>query len=172
MPEINLIAAMTWPNKVIGLNNTMPWPKIPLDLQRFRNRTEGWPVIMGMNTWESIPERFRPLVNRHNVILTRNWIFPSSPQIDYATSLDLALERVAHWDKAWIIGGGQVYKEALERDIIDEMHLTLIQTEFEGDVFFPEFNHDDWKWTQTGYMDSSHLGFEYAFFTLKNRRRL
>ena len=140
MTQINLIATLSY-DMVIGKDGDLPWPRIPDDMSHFKHLTEDCPVIMGRKTWESIPEKYRPLSNRENIILTTQ-----TPWIGTTTfmTLDKALRHVQHWDKVYIIGGGQVYKEALDRDLVDIMDLTWVDGEYEGDVFFPEFDREKW----------------------------
>ena len=124
-------------NNVIGGGNTLLW-NLPADMKHFRTLTEGHPIIMGRKTYESIG---RPLPKRQNIVITRQ----SDLQIegcDVVDSLDDALALVQETDEAFIIGGGQIYAQAL--DHVDRIYLTRVDSEFEGDVTFPELS-DEWK---------------------------
>lgn len=142
--KISMIAAVAQ-NGVIGKDNDLVW-NLPDDMKLFMRKTTGHPVIMGRKNYESIPEKFRPLPNRKNVIITR--------QIDYKAdgavivhSLDQALDeaRKEENDEAFIIGGGEIYTLGL--DVADTMYITEIHATFDGDAFFPDF--DKSKWTES-----------------------
>ncbi len=134
---ISLIAAMAQ-DRVIGEGNRMPW-HLPADLRHFKNITLGKPVVMGRRTFESIG---RPLPGRRNLVISRNpeW---RAEGVEVAASLDEALALVNGADEVMIIGGGQLYAEALPR--ADRLYLTLIDLVVEGDTYFPEYQHDDWQ---------------------------
>ena len=133
--KLSLVAAVAR-NGVIGRGGTIPW-RIPEDARRFREVTMGHPVVMGRRTWESLPERFRPLPGRRNVVVTRNagW---HAEGAERAGSLPDALELVAEALRVCVIGGAQLYAEALP--LADELLLTEIDAEVEGDTFFPAFD--------------------------------
>lgn len=133
--KISLVAAMAR-NGVIGRDNAMPW-RLPEDLQHFKRVTLGAPVVMGRLTWDSLPPRFRPLPGRRNVVVTRNpeW---RAEGAEAASSLEDALRRLAGEPVVYVTGGAQLYAQALER--ADELILTEIDRDFEGDTRFPEFD--------------------------------
>ena len=139
-PILAVIAAVAR-NGGIGRDNQLLWRE-SADLKRFRAVTMGCPVIMGRRTWESLPERFRPLPGRRNVIVTRNagW---QAAGAELADSLDAALAQVAGADKVFVIGGGQLYAQALPR--ADELVLTDIDAEFEADTYFPRWDRADFE---------------------------
>lgn len=128
---------------VIGLEGRLPW-RLPEDMQRFRELTIGHPVVMGRRTWDSLPDRFRPLPGRRNVVVTRNQSW-SAAGAERAGSLADALERLGGESRAFVIGGGQLYAEALP--LADELLLTEIDAEFDGDTFFPQFSPEEFKET-------------------------
>lgn len=128
---ISLIVAMA-ENRTIGKDNKLPW-KLPADLQRFKKLTTGHAVIMGRKTFESIG---RPLPQRQNIVISRNPNFKAAG-IEVASSLSKALE-AAKGDEVFVIGGQQIYAEALA--LADRIYLTLIHEEIDGDAFFPEFD--------------------------------
>jgi dihydrofolate reductase len=133
--KISLVAAMAR-NGVIGRGNAMPW-RLPEDLKHFKSATLGAPVVMGRLTWDSLPARFKPLPGRRNVVVTRNphW---QADGAEAAHSLDEALQRLAGAPVVYVVGGAQLYAQALER--ADELLLTEIDRDFEGDAFFPAFD--------------------------------
>ncbi len=129
LPEI---VVATTPSGVIGLNGTMPW-HLPEDLKKFKDVTMGGAIIMGRKTFESIG---RILPGRLNIVLTRSSSFVQ-PGILLAPSLKEALILAAqnHYTKTFVIGGSLAFEEALE--FAKKAHITLIETEVEGDTFFP-----------------------------------
>jgi dihydrofolate reductase len=155
---ISIIVAVD-PNNVIGLKNDIPW-KCKEDMKLFKERTTGSTVIMGRKTWESLPRR--PLPNRLNVVLTSTGLYDEWRDILCYPSLELAIKEHKN---AFIIGGEQVYKKALELDIVDRIIMTKIHKCYEGDRFFPKIS--GWKTTEVEKYDEFdvlHLekGFTYV----------
>jgi len=145
---------------VIGRSGAIPW-HLTEDIAHFRELTMGHPVVMGRRTWESIPDRYRPLPGRRNVVVTRqpDW---EAEGAERAASLDEALALVADEGEVFVIGGAQVYAEALAR--ADELALTEIELAVGGDTFFPLF--DRTVFIETGR--ESHVsaeGVRFAFVT-------
>lgn len=134
---ISLIVAMAH-NRVIGKNNGMPW-HLPADLKHFKKITSGKPVIMGRKTFESIG---KALPNRRNIVISRNAAY-QAPDCEVVTSLSAALALVADANEICIIGGAQIFQEALP--MADRLYLTFIDLKIEGDTFFPEWNHIHWR---------------------------
>ena len=131
-------------NRVIGHLNKIPW-YLPRDLRHFSTTTKGHTVIMGRNTYESIVTRNgKPLPERNNIVVTRQKDF-NAPGCAVVHSLDEALEKSPKNEEVFVIGGSQLYNEALP--IADRLYITIIHTVIEGDAFFPEFNKADWKVT-------------------------
>jgi dihydrofolate reductase len=130
-----LIAAVAR-NGVVGRNNALPW-YLSADLQHFKRTTLGAPVVMGRRTWESLPPRFRPLPGRRNVVVTRStgW---HADGAEVAHSLEQALEQLAEAPKVFVIGGAALYASALP--IADELVLTEIDANYEGDAHFPAWD--------------------------------
>ncbi len=126
--KLILIAAVT-AKRVIGIDGRLPW-HISGDLKRFKLLTTGHTVLMGRRTYESIG---RPLPNRRNVVLTSGTI----PGIETYASLDAALDALKDEEKVFVIGGGQLYAQSLAR--ADELLLTVVEGDFEGDTFFPPY---------------------------------
>ena len=158
MPKINLIYARA-ANGVIGNNNAMPW-HLPEDLAHFKRLTQGWPVIMGRKTWDSLPPRFRPLPGRTNVVITRQggWSEAGAQQ---ASSLADALAQCGQSEQVWIIGGAQIYAQA--EPLADRIEVTEIDKDFEGDAFAPVLGP---RWLEAGR--ESHVaasGLKFSFVT-------
>lgn len=153
---------------VIGRDGVMPW-HLPEDLAHFRAITLGSPVIMGRKTWESLPEAFRPLPGRDNVVITRNadW---SSPGAQRAGSLESALELTTPSNESvWIIGGGELFREALDR--ADRIELTEINADIAGDTYAPDLPAT-WQRLNSEPEDGwsvSSTGVEYRFVSLAPR---
>jgi len=118
----------------IGKNNTLPW-HLPADLKHFKELTTGGTVIMGRNTWESIPEKFRPLPNRLNIVLTGNLNYVVPEGVKLASSLDGAL--AVSEGKTFVIGGAKVFEEAIRHENCTELFVTKIESTFDCDTFFP-----------------------------------
>ena len=134
-PRIIIIAAMAR-NRVLGRNNGIPW-HIPSEQQLFRALTLGHPVIMGRNTWESLG---RPLAGRRNIVLSRSSP-PADTKAEWSPNLTEALKLAQPATKIFIIGGAQVYQQALP--LADTLVLSLIDLEVEGDRHFPTFSTSD-----------------------------
>ncbi len=125
-------------NGVIGRDGELPW-RLPSDLKRFRELTEGHTVVMGRRTFESLPERFRPLPRRRNIVLSRDADY--SP-IGAEVCSDLADALAASAD-CFVIGGGETYSEALP--LAERVYATEIDALIDGDVFFPELAPQQWR---------------------------
>ncbi len=131
-------------NGVIGRDNTLPW-RIPSDLQRFKRVTNGHPVIMGRRNWESIPEKFRPLPGRTNIVLTRQPDYTTHGAIT-AYSLEEALWGAMHSDgsaEIFVIGGTEVYRLFLPR--LQKIYFTRVHASIDGDAHFPELDPSGWS---------------------------
>jgi len=139
---IALIAAVAR-NRVIGKGNRLLC-HLPEDLRRFREITRGKPVLMGRKTWESLPEKFRPLPGRHNLVLSRD---PSyvAPGATLAGSLAEAIEIAGDADEIFVIGGAELYRQALP--LAGRLYLTELSADFDGDAFFPELTPGEWMET-------------------------
>ncbi len=144
MIKVSLIVAMDR-NRGIGRDNDLMW-HLPNDMRFFKETTENQIVVMGRKNYDSIPEKYRPLPNRENVILTKNTAFEAS-NCSVFNSLDAALSAYESDKnrKLFIIGGGQIYKLALDANILEEMFITHIDGDYEADTFFPDFNESDWN---------------------------
>jgi len=133
---LSLIAAMD-SNRLIGCKNQLPW-HLPADLQHFKTTTMGKPIIMGRKTWESLG---RPLPGRLNVVITRDTNYLAEGAT-VTHSLEEALQAVKDADEPMIIGGANLYTQALPS--VDRLYLTRVDGEFEGDAWFPEFSETEW----------------------------
>lgn len=122
----------------IGAQNRLPW-HLKKDFQHFKNLTLGHPVIMGRKTYQSIG---KPLSGRTNIIITRDADF-SAPGCLTAISLESAIACAKDIDnqEIFIIGGGQIYQEALAKNLVDKLYVTKIQGDFQADTFFPDYSH-------------------------------
>lgn len=138
--EIIIIAAVA-KNRIIGRDNQLLW-SIPEDMKHFKELTQGHPVIMGRKTWESIPVKFRPLPNRKNIIISRQTDF-ISPGGYLAHSLDEALSKVIDSPTVFIIGGGEIYAQAMS--VATRLEITEVNQEPNGDAWFPEIDLAHWK---------------------------
>lgn len=134
---VSCIAAMA-ENRVIGAGGALPW-KLPSDLAHFRRVTMGHPVIMGRRTWESIG---RPLPGRLCVVITRRPGYTLPPDVVRAASLEDALERCRGEEEVFVIGGGEIFAQAI--GLADRVHLTVLHAEMPGDTFFPELDPGEW----------------------------
>jgi len=158
---ISLIAAVA-KNAVIGVKGDLPWD-LPRDLKFFSTTTRGHYVIMGRKNYDSIPDKYRPLPNRPNIVITRNAEFFDS-NIDIFTSINDAIDFAKDQgeEELFIIGGGEIYSQTIE--IANKLYITHVDAEFEGDTHFPSF--DPKKWTKELVLeqepDSVH---NYAFKT-------
>ncbi|MCF4122266.1 dihydrofolate reductase [Antribacter sp. KLBMP9083] len=124
---------------VIGAGNAIPW-HVPEDFAHFRTTTSGHPVVMGRRTWDSLPPRFRPLPGRTNIVVTRHPAAVAAPAaVVVVESLDEALAAAAAapgGNEVWVMGGAQVYTEALA--VADRIEVTEVDLLVEGDTFAPE----------------------------------
>jgi dihydrofolate reductase len=163
---LSLIAAVARQG-AIGRDNDLLWQD-GRDQKHFRATTLGCPVIMGRRTWDSLPARFRPLPGRRNIVVTRNagW---QAPGAEVAHALAPALALVAGEPKAFVMGGGQLYAEALP--LADELVLTEVDAHFEGaDTFFPDWDRS----TFTEVLREAHPAqapgeLPFAFVTYRRR---
>ncbi len=139
------------PNLVIGKEGGLPW-RYPEDLKHFKETTMGGTMIMGRGVFEELNEI--PLPGRTNIVLSRTKTYQN---VDTFTSLDEALKSINE-DEAFIIGGGVLYREALER--ADKMIVTLVKKEYEGDTYFPEYRDEVGKtWKETVHRTTEDLIF-------------
>lgn len=138
---ISLIVAVA-ANGVIGRDGQLPW-HLPADLRRFKRLTSGHHLIIGRATWESIG---KPLPDRHFVVVTRGEV-PALPGVTAVRSVEAGLRfaRAAGDDEPFVAGGTGIFREALERDLVDRIHLTRIHRDYPGDATFPPFDESRFR---------------------------
>lgn len=145
MLPLSLIVALA-DNNVIGINNQLPW-HLPADLKHFKAVTGGKAIIMGRKTWQSLG---RPLPNRLNLVISRQQDFIAEGAEVY-TSLAEAMERANSWaiaqqvSEIMLIGGAQLYSDALAKDLVSKLYLTRVHLSPVGDAWFPQFAESDWQ---------------------------
>jgi dihydrofolate reductase len=150
-------------NGVIGRQNTLPW-HLPEDLAHFKRITLGCPVLMGRKTWDSLPPKFRPLPGRLNVVLTHQPDWQAEGAV-CAHSLSAALALCPPDSDAWVIGGAELYAQALP--LASTAVVTEIEADFEGDAFAPPFGPN---WRETGREPQvSATGLRFSFVTYCNQ---
>lgn len=163
MSKIIAIVALD-ENHAIGLNNKLPW-HLPADLRHFKEVTLGKPIIMGRKTFESIG---RPLPGRKNIIVTRDKNF-SAIGCDIVHSLPDAIQAASDVDEIFIIGGAQLFAEAMP--LVQQLYLTIIHENFKGDTFFPPLNSAEWREThrEDHEVDEKNI-YRYSFITMQRIR--
>ncbi|GAA1351299.1 dihydrofolate reductase [Falsarthrobacter nasiphocae] len=155
---------------VIGNEGGMPW-RVPEDMRHFVEQTTGHPVIMGRRTWESIPARYRPFADRTNIVITRTAGFEADGAV-VVGSLEEALEEASRAPGAeltWVVGGGQVYAEALPR--ADLAVVTELDLDTEGDTVAPELG-PEWRAVSAEPAEGWHestSGIPYRILTHERR---
>ena len=137
-----MIAAVA-ENHVIGRDNDLVW-RLPDDMKYFMETTQHHHVVMGRKNYESIPHKYRPLPNRVNIIVTQQGHY-NAPDCIITDSIEKAIDiaRSSQQEEVFIIGGGQVYAQAI--DTADKLYITEIKASFEGDTFFPEIDKSVWQ---------------------------
>lgn len=160
MTCLSIIAAVAR-NRVIGINNTLPW-HLPEDLKRFRALTMGHHIIMGRKTYESLG---RLLPGRTTVIVSRSRDY-AVPGALVADSLDAALVLCGNDPEVFVIGGAQLYLAAMRR--ADRLYLTEIEQDFAGDTFFPQFDGAVWQ-EKSRESHVSAAGLPYSYLTFERR---
>ena len=156
---ISIIAALG-KNNVIGSDNRLPW-KLSADMKHFVSITRGKTVVMGRKTFESIG---KPLPNRTNIIVTRDRNYKQEGCV-VVHSIEGAIDVAGHAEELIVIGGASIYREFLP--FADRMYLTLINSDFEGDVFFPRYSKE-WRETEREEHPADDVNkYDYAFVTLE-----
>lgn len=139
---------------VIGAEGGMPW-NVPEDLAHFKDVTMGAPVIMGRKTWDSLPERFRPLPGRENVVITRQQDWSAEGAHRSATVADA----VRGHDRVWIIGGAEIFRQVIGD--ADRLEVTELDLDVDGDAFAP--STAGWRVVDEGEWQTSRTGIRYRF---------
>ncbi|MCH7409702.1 dihydrofolate reductase [Belliella sp. DSM 111904] len=160
--KISIIVAKA-DNNVIGKDNQLIW-KLSADLKLFKKHTTGHHIIMGRKTFESMGN---PLPNRTSIVITRNSDYSVPDNHHVVNSLESAIQLCIgkHLDQVYIIGGAQIYKEAIS--ICDEMLITEVDASPDGDAFFPEFNKTEWKIVYDEYHskdEKNENNFRFAIY--------
>lgn len=162
MTRLNLIYARA-ANGAIGKDNALPW-HLPEDLAHFKRTTLGSPVIMGRKTWDSLPPRFRPLPGRRNIVLTRDTAWQAEGALR-AGSVAEAVAACGDAAEAWVIGGAEVYRQALPH--AQRVVVTEIARDFEGDAFMPALGPE---WIETAReAHTAANGLPFAFVTFERK---
>ncbi|MDZ5604912.1 dihydrofolate reductase [Pseudomonas sp. RP23018S] len=166
---LSLIAALA-ENRVIGIDNSMPW-HLPGDFKYFKATTLGKPIIMGRKTWDSLG---RPLPGRLNLVVSRQ----TGLQLDGAevfASLQHAQQRAEQWareqgvDEVMLIGGAQLYAQALEQALVSRMYLTRVELSPAGDAWFPVFDEGQWQRVSSAPQAAEGDGPAYHFEVWEKR---
>jgi dihydrofolate reductase len=162
---ITIIAAVG-NNNELGKDNDLIW-YLPADLKRFKKRTTGHAIIMGRNTFESIG---KPLPNRRTIIITRDTSYQKEG-CEIVHSLEDAIALIADREDAFIIGGAQIYKEAMEKNLVDQLDITKVYQDFDADVFFPPIDSLVWaEVSRENFLPDEKNLFTYSF--IKYRRAI
>jgi dihydrofolate reductase len=163
--KVILIVAMDR-DRGIGKNNDLMW-HLPADMKFFRETTTNNIVVMGRKNWDSIPSKYRPLPNRENVILTRNNNFEAGNAYVFH-SLEECLKYYKNETEriVYIIGGGEIYRQAMALNSVDEMYITHVNEVFGADTFFPEFDEQNWSTQEIMSHDQDEKN--EASFTIKH----
>lgn len=165
---ISIIVAVD-ENNVIGKDNALIW-HLPADMKFFKEKTTGHSVITGRKNYESIPEKFRPLPNRTNIIITRQKNY-HAPGAIIVGSIDEAIEKAKQTgdEEIFIIGGAEIFQQSMH--LTDKLYLTKIYHSFEGDVYFPMINSNEWKETEykKGIVDEKNK-YPHDFFVYEKIR--
>jgi len=151
-------------NDVIGKGNDLIW-HLKNDLKRFKALTSGHCIIMGRKTFESFS---KPLPNRTHIVITRQQNYKAAEGVIVVNSLEAAIEAAKQDENPFIIGGGEIYKQALE--VVDTIEFTRVHHNFEGDTFFPVINETTWEETNRDEHKKDDLHkFDFSFITYKRR---
>lgn len=158
-----IIIAAIGLNNELGKDNDLIW-HLPADLKRFKKVTSGHSIIMGRNTFESIG---KPLPNRRSIIITRNTSYKKEG-CDVVHSLEEAINLIKDQKNAFIIGGAQIYKEAIEKQLVDQLDITKVHQNFEADVFFPTIEQSVWEEiSEETFLPDDKNQYTYSFISYK-----
>nr|AIA16221.1 Dihydrofolate reductase [uncultured bacterium]AIA17071.1 Dihydrofolate reductase [uncultured bacterium] len=139
---ISIIVAVS-ENNVIGRNNDLPW-HLPVDMKYFKDTTMGHCVVMGRKNYESIPDKYRPLQGRTNIVITRQLDYhPPGTHVVHAIGEAISLAKEKNETECFITGGGEIFAQSIK--YCDRLYITRIHQIIEGDVYFPEVDMNEWK---------------------------
>lgn len=162
--KVSLIVA-TGENLEIGKDNDLLW-HLPRDMRFFTQTTKGHYIIMGRKNWDSIPLKYRPLSNRENIVVSRKNELVLNGGIHVKSieeGIDLA--RNNKETEVFVIGGGQIYSLALEKDLIDTIYITRVHSSFDADTFFPEIDYSKWVEQSKEYIEKDERNpFSFTIF--------
>lgn len=161
MSKLIIIAAAA-ENNALGINNDLPW-HLPDDFKRFKQLTSGHKILMGRKTLESFP---KALPNREHIVITRDKNYKPKFDCIVFNSLEEAVNYTKQDEVGYIIGGGEIYKQAM--DLATHIELTRIHAEFEADTFFPVIDLEKWKMVKEEYhpKDDKHK-FDFTYQTFE-----
>jgi dihydrofolate reductase len=169
--ELIIIVGYQTQDRGIGMEGKLPWKSIPTDMKHFEEKTSGHTVIMGRDTYRSIPEKFRPLRKRENIVVTKTQTQQHFPdEVIVAGHLPEAIMKASR-EKIFLIGGEGIYKEIMERNLANTILATIIHPEklFACDRFFPELG-TNWQAVSTGEKGlDEKSGLLIQFVTFKNK---
>lgn len=171
---INIIVATCY-RRGIGIKNGLPW-RLKGDLNYFKENTIGDNnncVIMGKNTWNSLPKNSRPLKDRHNIIVSNsmktnvNYQILNKNNTTITSSLNEALELTytKRFSKTWIIGGANLYDSAIRTNLIDEIHITNITNDISCDTFFPDISKDYSVYSMSDWYKENNIKYRFEIHT-------
>lgn len=159
---ITIIAAIGLNNE-LGKDNDLIW-HLPADLKRFKKVTTGHAIIMGRKTFESIG---KPLPNRRSIIITRNILYKKEG-CEVVHSLEDAIKLIQDQEHAFIIGGAQIYREAIEKKLVDQLDITKVHQNFDADVFFPTLELSSWEEiSEETFLPDDKNKYTFSFLSYK-----
>lgn len=171
-PRISIVVAITEKTRAIGRGPNLLF-RISDDLKRFKTLTLGHPIIMGRKTYESIG---KPLPGRTNIVITRNPDFTAEgitrtgsleEAIEIATKIETSQENSEKTQEIFIIGGGEIYTQAIEKKLVDRLYLSIIKKEADADIFFPEYERFFPKTVSVEDRIEATTGINYAWVVLE-----
>lgn len=168
--KISIIAAIS-SNGVIGDKGDLLW-RLPNDMAFFKMMTMGHTVVMGRKTYESIPEKYRPLPGRNNFILTKNEEYSLDENVQIFIDIDAAIECAEKEGEKelFVCGGGEIYKEFL--DHADNLYITEVNTVVDGDTKFPKFDMEDWKLVWHGFCPEDDKNpYDHHFYKYERKKK-
>ncbi len=155
-------------NNGIGKDNQLLW-HLPVDMRYFRETTTNHCIITGRKNYESIPPKFRPLADRTNIVVTRNKEYTAEEETEIFHSIEeaLAFAKGTGEKEVFVIGGGQIYEECLEKGLVDKMYVTHVAALFDADTFFPVIDEKVWERQTKFLLDVEPLPAEVVIYTRK-----